>query len=139
MSFDLTMLPRPLRRVMVTGSRDWTDRRAVTDVLDTVQDLCQFYSWPMTLVHGAGRGVDGIADAWARTQQHWLIERHPADWRLGRRAGPLRNAEMVAAGADILLAFILHQSRGASGCAALAEAKGIPVWRWSPTPTEERP
>jgi len=95
------------------------------------------------IVHGAcPTGADKMADDFAK--YHDLsIDPHPADWnRLGRAAGPLRNAEMVALGADICLAFIgncssprchrpePHPSHGATHCANLAERAGIPVRRF---------
>ena len=120
-------LPWPIRRVLVTGSRDWSDRAAVERTLGAVKARILGFR-PVTLVHGAGHGADGIADAWAR-RHHWLVETHTADWRMGRRAGPVRNLAMIRAGADLCLAFIKDNSRGASGCAAAAHDAGIPTWR----------
>jgi hypothetical protein len=54
-----------------------------------------------------------------------------ADWdRFGKRAGPIRNAEMVAAGAMLCLAFhrFLPGSKGTKDCARRALAAGIPTW-----------
>lgn len=118
-------------RVLVTGSRDWDDHDLVRDNLATAV----FGHLPAVIVHGAcPSGADAIASWWVRT--HRVIgvseERHLADWRTyGRTAGPLRNQHMVSLGADLCLAFIKNGSRGASGCAALAEAAGIPVQRWT--------
>jgi hypothetical protein len=82
-------------------------------------------------VHGRAPGADQIADR-AALGYGCRTEVHPADWgAYGGSAGPRRNAEMVAAGADLCLAFIRNRSRGASGCARLAEKAGIPVRRYT--------
>jgi Ni,Fe-hydrogenase III small subunit len=108
-----------MRRLLVTGSRDWADE-------DMVRRALAEHSQPeVVLVFGAcPTGADAMAEAcWPGP-----VERHPADWRrYGRSAGPRRNAEMVAAGADLCLAFIRNGSRGATHTAGLAERAGIPV------------
>jgi hypothetical protein len=95
---------------------------------------------PAVIVHGScPAGADAQASWWVR--KHRVIglteERHPADWRPGgkfdRSAGFRRNAEMVALGADVCLAFIRNGSNGASHTARLAEAAGIPVRRFEVT------
>lgn len=120
-------------RILVTGSRKWTDRdvirAALLDALGTYTTIGQ-----PVLVHGGARGADALAHVeWHRLMsQHpgWLAdpEVHRADWdRYGKAAGHRRNAEMVTAGATVCLAFPLGESRGTRGCMALAERAGIPV------------
>lgn len=125
-------------RVLVTGSRDWEDetviRRALVDHWILSSDR------PFVVVHGScPTGADAVAESWgtamASLHRKTTVERYPARWRCddGRYdpgAGPRRNAEMVAAGADICLAFIRNRSRGATGCARLAERAGIPTLYW---------
>lgn len=121
-------------RILVTGSRSWTDRKAIEDALF---DALVATDDDVVIVHGAcPTGADEIASrfvSWIGGYDSGLTEeRHPADWRrYGRAAGPNRNAEMVALGADLCLAFIHNQSRGATHCADLAEAAGIPVRRYT--------
>jgi hypothetical protein len=68
-----------------------------------------------------------MADQFALDIGMW-VRRHPADWpKHGRRAGFLRNADMVRAGADLCLAFIRGGSAGASMTADLAMEAGIPT------------
>lgn len=117
-------------RVLVTGSRDWTDLAAVDRSLDVFQSRAATEGSRLVVVHGAARGADAIAERWA-LRNGVAVERHPARWRPGGvynpQAGLVRNREMVKAGADVCLAFIRSGSRGASHCARLAEEAGIPV------------
>ena len=119
-------------RVLVTGSRTWTDKDTIYAALDEV--LAEHPH--LTVVHGAARGADQMSVTWVMDRWTWQEadvshEAHPAGWDLhGKRAGMMRNAEMVRAGADVCLAFIKDKSPGATGCARLAEEAGIPVRRY---------
>lgn len=118
-------------RILITGSRDWTDRDTIWRVLgDAVAPLD--ITRETVLVSGAcPRGADALAEDWAR-RYGLTVERHPANWQLeGKRAGFIRNARMVNLGADVCLAFIRNGSRGASHTARLAEEAGIPTRRWT--------
>lgn len=129
-------MPNPYR-VLVTGSRDWTDPHTVYAALDSI--VHEVAPRHVTIVHGAcPTGADQHAHAWIMRHcppDAWdrlCEEPHPADWELhGRRAGPIRNAHMVSLGADLCLAFVKANSRGAAHCSGLAEKAGIPVRRWT--------
>jgi hypothetical protein len=115
-------------RVIVTGSRAWPQPSKVHFELGLL--FCQH--GPFTLVHGAcATGADAAAHHWYEVAGQTLgcIEiRFPADWeQFGKRAGPIRNAEMVKAGADLVLAFFSGDSRGTRHTVSLAEEAGIQV------------
>ena len=125
-------------RVLVTGSREWTDAAGITDALDAL--LVNYGT--LTVVHGAcPRGADRIAQGWALSARHASSygavtpEPHPAIWRpdgvFDKTAGFRRNAEMVSLGADLCLAFYKRGAgnKGTDHCARLAENAGIPVRR----------
>jgi hypothetical protein len=58
----------------------------------------------------------------------FTAEPHPADWaQHGKAAGMIRNREMVALGADVVLAFPLGRSPGTRGCIRTAEEAGLTV------------
>lgn len=114
-------------RILVTGSRDWTDENRVRRAL--LQVSCtHHHPTPPTVVHGdCPTGADKIADDTAR-EFGWNVETHPPDWdEHGKAGGPIRNAEMVNLGADVCLAFPLEASRGTHNCIRLAHQAGIPV------------
>lgn len=132
--------PAPGFRLLITGSRSWADKQAVSRAI--ADAIVEYSASHPLIVHGAcPTGADQLADVCAR-EFRIPVERHPADWSQGRSAGPRRNTEMVKLGADICLCFLLpcssprcmritpHDSHGASGCADLAEAIGIPVRRF---------
>lgn len=112
-------------RILVTGSRDWTNETVIYKALRPYAGEEDIF---VTLVTGACRtGADPIAELFAR-DFGWNIERYPADWaQYGRKAGPIRNADMVGLGADVCLAFILNNSRGSTGTVDLVRKAGIPV------------
>lgn len=129
-------------RVLVTGSRNWSDRETIRRALAEIADMYP-HNWDdngIVLVHGGcnlrrgghpttpePRGADAIAHVLWRS---WGLhsEMHKAEWAVhGRAAGPIRNKLMVDLGADICLAFILDESPGATDCARRAREAGIPV------------
>lgn len=116
-------------RILITGSRNWPDRVVVANAIRQAWiDADKPYR--VTVVHGGARGADYIADQFAR-RMRFEVEQHVADWdKYGKRAGYVRNQQMVDSGIDICLAFIYNESKGATMCAKLAEDAGIPVKYW---------
>lgn len=123
---------RPGALLLVCGGRDYADSTHVFSVLDALQ--------PRAVVHGACgvdadrprwarlRGTDRLADAWCARRQVPVI-RVPARWlALGRRAGPIRNQQMIELYRPALLvAFPGHL--GTADLVRRARAAGVPVWR----------
>lgn len=114
-------------RILITGSREWSDRAAIEDAIVKAARDAGATPQSTVIVHGKARGADTIAADIGR-RYGCLIEGHKADWdRWGKSAGHRRNGEMVAAGADICLAFLLPESVGTRDCIAQARKAGIPV------------
>ena len=114
---------RPLMRVLVCGSRHWTDGALILDELSALPDV-------EVVIEGEAPGADTLAAAAAR-QLDIPVRAFPADWeREGRAAGPLRNARMLAEGHPALvLAFHddLASSRGTADMVARARRVGVSV------------
>lgn len=123
-------------RVIVCGSREFSEVQAVRARLSALLNE----HGPLTVVHGAcPRGADAIADLWAAERiaagDPVEVVRCPADWgRHGRKAGPVRNQQMVDAGADLVLAYFQRgaENHGTADCVRRAQAARIPVRRYPP-------
>lgn len=115
-------------RILITGSRDWPYPYDVFRTIEQAIALGPNDEVP-TIVHGdCPTGADSHARTWCETNPDLVVhEPHPADWSIGKKAGPLRNQHMVDLGADICLAFPQGESRGTRHCMGAADKAGIRV------------
>lgn len=108
-------------RVLVCGSREWSDHATIEAYIEKLpQDT--------VVVHGAAPGADTIA-AKVASRIGLKTEPHPALWNIhGRRAGPLRNQEMLDSGVDQVIAFRLFgHSPGTDDMVRRAWAAHVPT------------
>lgn len=116
------------KAILVTGSRRWSDRQAIYDlVLDSGADV---------LIHGDHwQGADAMTEEIAHDQRYNTLPM-PAQWREhGKSAGPRRNREMLAVlqclercGYDIEVhGFPTRDSRGTYDMMDAAAAAGVEV------------
>ena len=129
-------------RVIVCGSRNWTGvygEARIHTVLNILLALADVLGQKLTIVHGDGPGADQVIDAWAvrREDDGVTVERHPADWRMGGWAGPIRAQVMMDQGADMCIGFLRDHSKGTLNTLHYAREAGIPTYtvHW----TEEVP
>ena len=112
-------------RVLVTGSKFWTDWRTIVAALSLAWEPD---TWLVT-----GACSEGAEDLAARCWRHWggHVERWPFDW--DQPEGPVvigRHRAMLRAGADTCLDFGPSTARGSLCC--LARQAGVPVYEWTP-------
>lgn len=121
-------------RILITGSRNWSDYALLKGAIEEQISFAFRDREHCVVVHGGARGADKMATDVVRPLSWVDLEVHPAQWRpygiYNPQAGLIRNREMVELGADVCLAFIKNGSRGATHCADLAEAAGIPTKRF---------
>jgi len=116
--------------VLVTGGRDFDDVRFIYATLDRIHARAKH--GVHALMHGAARGADRIAGMWARRHPGVLVWDFPADWEThGKRAGPIRNAEMVrhlaSADAEDVLVIAFPGGKGTADMCRRATAAGLRV------------
>jgi len=112
-------------RIVVTGYRHWSVARTVFEVMDN------WLEWPyhknVVATGGCPTGADAYASWLARNRGVPLVT-YRADWRLGNKAGPLRNKHMIDHFQPALvLAFLHPKSRGTVQCWEYAKSQGYKV------------
>lgn len=87
--------------VLVCGGRGYDDRRRLFITLDLLHENMGI----STLVSGGAKGADSLAVDWAKSRLiPFKVVR--AEWgRYGKRAGPLRNQQMLEMKPDLVVAF----------------------------------
>lgn len=109
-------------RVLVCGGREFTDREALTQVLEHLRRTRGIF----LLIAGGARGADTMAAEWAKTASI-PCEVYMADWDgLGSKAGPIRNQRMLDEGKpDLVVAF--PGGRGTADMVRRARDAGVEV------------
>jgi precorrin-6x reductase len=109
--------------VVATGSREWDDFELVVVTFDELG--------VSSLAHGDCRGLDRLADQWAKLRNvpHRAF---PAQWDLyGESAGARRNRDMFHQwNPDRIVAFKDNfgaERGGTEDMVSVAQAKGVPI------------
>lgn len=105
-------------KVLVCGGRDFSDSAWVFRVLDSLN--------PDHIIEGGATGADAFAQAWA-IHRCKTLSTVQADWkRHGKRAGSIRNQEMIDRfHPDLVIAF--PGGRGTADMIRRAKKAGIEV------------
>lgn len=111
--------------VMVTGSRDWGDEEKVHAELDRISSEAGFGK--VRVLQGeCPTGADLHARNWCELEARENVP-YPPDPGRGRQGFLDRNLAMVAAGPDVVLAFLDPSSRGTWHAVTAAISAGIEV------------
>ena len=118
-------------RIIIAGSRTITDYKYVFRVLDKM--LLPHRGSIDCIISGCARGIDSLAIEWGQ-KNGVKVEEFPADWKThGKKAGPIRNQQMLTEGkANALIAFqdVRENPNGSNGTnhmIRISKAKGINV------------
>lgn len=119
-----------MRRIIIAGSRDYSNYDVIRSAMSTFDLLGEYKPENIEIVSGGCRGVDKLAEKFAKEFGYKFTE-FPADWSLGKRAGYLRNkqmAEYAAKGNGMLVAFWDMKSRGTKLMIELAKKYKLQIY-----------
>ena len=105
-----------MRAVLICGDRRWQNHEVVRAW------LCKLQDWGYdTVVHGACRGADMIADEEARALG-FDVRPFPAKWKLyGKAAGPVRNQQMLDEGQPEIVVYFHDDLATSAGTADMVK------------------
>jgi len=108
--------------VLVCGGRDFSDQQYMWALLEREHAKHKF----ARVIHGAARGADRMSGEWA-CQSGIPVTTFPADWaKHGKRAGPIRNQQMLDEGKpDLVIAF--PGGAGTADMVRRAKAAAVPT------------
>ena len=108
-------------RVAIVGSREIEEMQLLREAIgDSKFDITH-------VISGGARGVDTLAEAWAKTNRIPITIFY-ADWeKYGKGAGHIRNAEVVRH-SQAMIAIRYDVSRGTQNAIEQAKEQGISVF-----------
>ena len=114
-----------MTRVIVAGSRNFTDKERLYKVLDnrlaSIKD-------DVEIISGHCRGADMLGEQYAKEHGIPLVL-FPADWdRYGKRAGYIRNDKMARYASEkdgILIAFPVGEAKGTKMMIRISHSYGL--------------
>lgn len=111
-----------MKRILVCGGRDYDNKEYLFSVLDKANTRWR----NIVIIHGAATGADELAAEWSIERQV-DVECYPANWKqYGKRAGFIRNSQMLNEGhPDLVIAF--PGGNGTAMMVKLAKAANISV------------
>ena len=121
-------------KILICGSRGWTDKKLIYDLLQEMWEDNRPDKWrDHIVIHGDYRGADKLAGQAANDLGIGEV-RVSAQWEnYGKRAGPYRNWWMAQLAPDVVWAFSDSWSKsvGTTNMMGVAEGLGIPVKMFS--------
>lgn len=125
-------------RVLVCGSRDYQNVGRVHTILNGLYlSYIDYGGTEFVVIEGGATGADRLAQQWANTSilnghDRIKLETYPADWnQYGKRAGYLRNVQMLEEGKPHLVCAFFsspERSRGTAMMVELARTANVDVW-----------
>lgn len=114
----------PTMKTIIAGWRDYHDPDLILQAVSQID-------WRITeVVCGEGPGTDQLGKQWA-LDNGIPVTSFPANWKLGRGAGPIRNQQM-ADYADALIAIPHPNSKGTKDMIKRAAANGLRIFILNP-------
>jgi hypothetical protein len=111
-------------KVLVCGSRQFSDSLTATV---TIMDRLASLPEGAVVIHGGALGADKIAAEVAADYGH-EVHAFYADWdKHGKKAGIIRNLQMLAERPDLVIAFWNGSSRGTGHTITEARRRNVPV------------
>lgn len=112
-------------KAAIVGSRSFNDYEAMLRFLGEITHREGFRI--QTIISGGASGADALAERAAREFNKELVV-FPADWkRYGRRAGIIRNEDIIKA-CEVCFAFWDGQSKGTANDIELCKRYGKPCY-----------
>lgn len=108
-------------KVLVCGSREFKDEDLLNRTLEGIDKSRGITE----IIHGAAKGADTLSGLYARSRGIPVHEQ-PALWNTyGRRAGPIRNHEMLKLRPDLVVGFLSKDSRGTKHMLEISDRAGV--------------